>query len=129
VIDACLELGGGDDLAFIVARARALQDVLGTEDGENLVQGFKRANNILRQAEEKDGVEYSFGADPKFAEDPAETALFDALKVAEGKIAEAVKVEDFTAAMGPWRPCARRLMRFSRPCRSIAKTRCCAATG
>jgi glycyl-tRNA synthetase beta chain len=100
VIDACLELGGGDDLAFIVARARALQDVLGTEDGENLVQGFKRANNILRQAEEKDGVEYSFGADPKFAEDPAETALFDALKVAEGKIAEAVKVEDFTSAMG-----------------------------
>ncbi len=100
VIDACLELGSGDDLMLIVARARALQEVLATEDGENLVQGFKRANNILVQAEEKDGVEYSFGADPNFAEAEEETALFAALDAAEAAIAEAVKAEDFAAAMG-----------------------------
>lgn len=99
VIDACLELDGGDDLALIVARARALQEVLATEEGENLLQGFKRANNILIQAEEKDGVEYSFGADVKFAEGAEEKALFAALDKAEGAIARAVEAEDFTAAM------------------------------
>ncbi|MDD9726207.1 glycine--tRNA ligase subunit beta [Roseovarius sp. SK2] len=99
VIDACLTLAGGDDFTLIVARARALQNVLRTEDGENLVQGFKRANNILTQAEEKDGVEYSFGADPKFAEDNTEKALFAALQDAEKTIAEAEKDEDFARAM------------------------------
>ena len=99
VIDACLTLDGGDDFTLIVARARALQDVLATEDGENLVQGFKRANNILTQAEEKDGVEYSFGADPKFAEDETEKALFASLDAAEAAISEAVQNEDFVVAM------------------------------
>ncbi len=99
VIDACLAMPGNDDLTLLVKRARALGDFLKTEEGENLLQGFKRANNILTQAEEKDGVEYSFGADPKFAEDPTETALFDALQAAEAKIATANETEDFTAAM------------------------------
>ncbi len=79
IIDACIAMPGNDDLALLVKRARALNDVLKTEDGENLIQGFKRANNILTQAEEADGVEYSFGADPKFAETDEERALFDAL--------------------------------------------------
>ncbi|MEM7732034.1 MAG: glycine--tRNA ligase subunit beta [Pseudomonadota bacterium] len=100
VIDACLALPGNDDLALVVARARALQAVLGTDDGENLVQGFKRANNILTQAEEKDGVEYSYGADVKFAESAEERALFAALDAADGAIAKAVEAEDFEAAMG-----------------------------
>ncbi|MGK7754586.1 MULTISPECIES: glycine--tRNA ligase subunit beta [unclassified Roseovarius] len=99
VIDACIAMEGNDDLALLVKRARALQDVLQTEDGENLVQGFKRANNILTQAEEKDGVEYSFGADPKFAEDDTEKALFAALQDAENTIAAAEKGEDFARAM------------------------------
>ncbi|MGK7652472.1 glycine--tRNA ligase subunit beta [Roseovarius sp. B08] len=99
VIDACIAMEGNDDLALLVKRARALQDVLQTEDGENLVQGFKRANNILTQAEEKDGVEYSFGADPKFAEDDTEKALFAALQDAENTIAAAEKDEDFARAM------------------------------
>ncbi|MEM6587186.1 MAG: glycine--tRNA ligase subunit beta [Pseudomonadota bacterium] len=100
VIDACLALPGSDDLALVVARARALQTVLSTEDGENLVQGFKRANNILTQAEKKDGVEYSFGADVKFAESEEEKALFAALDEADRSIAKAVEAEDFGAAMG-----------------------------
>ncbi|MFY0658947.1 MAG: glycine--tRNA ligase subunit beta [Shimia sp.] len=100
VIDACIAMPGNDDLALLVARARALQDFVATEDGENLLQGFKRANNILSQAEEKDGVEYSFGADVKFAEDDSEKALFAALDAAEGAIASAIKAEDFASAMG-----------------------------
>jgi len=99
VIDACLATPNADDLTLLVRRARALDAVLATEDGENLVQGFKRANNILAQAEEKDGVEYSFGADPKFAEDATEIALFAALDGADAAIGPALEVEDFAAAM------------------------------
>ncbi|MGX9351773.1 glycine--tRNA ligase subunit beta [Shimia sp. W99] len=100
VIDACIAMPGNDDLTLLVKRARALQDFMSTEDGENLLQGFKRANNILSQAEEKDGVEYSFGADVKFAEDESEKALFAALDGAEGAISSAIEAEDFASAMG-----------------------------
>ncbi|WP_297780214.1 glycine--tRNA ligase subunit beta [uncultured Roseovarius sp.] len=100
VIDACLAMPGNDDLTLLVHRARALSDFLKTDDGENLLQGFKRANNILTQAEEKDGVEYSYGADVKFAETDEEKALFAALATAEPTIASALKSEDFAGAMG-----------------------------
>jgi glycyl-tRNA synthetase beta chain len=99
VIDACLAMPGNDDLTLLVKRATALSDTLKTEDGANLIQGFKRANNILTAEEKKDGVEYSFGADPKFAEGPEEAALFAALDQAEAKIAPAMAAEDFPAAM------------------------------
>ncbi|EBA09883.1 glycine--tRNA ligase subunit beta [Sagittula stellata] len=99
VIDASLAMDGNDDLTLLVKRAEALAAVMQTEDGRNLVQGFKRANNILTQAEEKDGVEYSFGADVKFAETDEERALFEALDAADKKIAPAMQAEDFTAAM------------------------------
>ncbi|WP_416061079.1 glycine--tRNA ligase subunit beta [Pseudooceanicola antarcticus] len=99
VIDACLAMPGNDDLVSMVARARALSEVLGTEDGANLVQGFKRANNILTKEEEKDGVSYEFGADPKFAEAQEEVALFNALEAAKPKLDAANKAEDFAAAM------------------------------
>ena len=100
IIDACIAMAGSDDLLLLVTRARALNDVVATEDGENLIQGFKRANNILSQAEEKDGVEYSYGADRKFAEDATEKALFDALDVADAEIGAALADSDFPRAMG-----------------------------
>jgi glycyl-tRNA synthetase beta chain len=99
VIDACIAMDGNDDIALLVNRAKALQAFLATDDGENLLQGFKRANNILSQAEVKDGVEYSFGADAKYAEDAAEKDLFAALDKFEAPIAEAIRGEDFAAAM------------------------------
>ncbi|PRY78386.1 glycyl-tRNA synthetase beta chain [Yoonia maritima] len=99
IIDACIAMPGNDDLTLLVKRAEALAATLATDDGENLIQGFKRANNILTQAEEKDGVEYSYGADIKFAEDDAEKALFSALDAADAKIAPAMKNEDFSTAM------------------------------
>ncbi len=99
IIDACIAMDGNDDLSLLVKRARALNAVIATEDGENLVQGFKRANNILTQAEEKDGVEYSYGADVKFAETDSEKALFAALERAQAQINPALKSEDFPAAM------------------------------
>ncbi|PSK87152.1 glycyl-tRNA synthetase beta chain [Limimaricola soesokkakensis] len=99
VIDACIAMPGNDDLTLLVARAEALAGFLKTEDGENLTQGFKRANNILTQAEQKDGVEYSFGADAKFAEGSEEKALFAALDGAQPKIDAAMASEDFASAM------------------------------
>ncbi len=99
VIDACLAMPNADDLTLLVKRAEALSGFLKTEEGENLLQGFKRAHNILKQAEEKDGVEYSFGPDPKLAETEVETALFSALDSAEAEIAPAMEAEDFGAAM------------------------------
>ncbi len=100
VIDACLAMDGNDDLTLLVKRAKALQAFLGTDDGENLLQGYKRANNILAQAEEKDGVEYSYGADVKFAETDVEKALFAALDAGEAAISPAIEAEDFAGAMG-----------------------------
>ncbi|MCC1481481.1 glycine--tRNA ligase subunit beta [Roseibaca sp. Y0-43] len=99
VIDACLAMPGNDDLTLLVKRAEALSDLLKTDDGENLLQGFKRANNILSQAEEKDGVEYSFGPDPKLADTGEERALFAALDTAEAAITPAMQAEDFARAM------------------------------
>jgi glycyl-tRNA synthetase beta chain len=99
VIDACLAMPGNDDLTLLVTRAQALAAFLKTDDGENLVQGFRRANNILTQAEQKDGVEYSFGPDIKFADTDEERALFAALDTAEAAIAPAIKAEDFATAM------------------------------
>jgi len=99
VIDACLNMPGNDDLTLLVKRAQALAAFLKTDDGENLLQGYKRANNILSQAEAQDGVEYSYGADVKFAEDPSEKALFAALDDAQAAIGPAMEGEDFEAAM------------------------------
>ncbi len=99
VIDACIAMPGNDDLTLLVKRAKALQATLETDDGENLIQGFKRANNILSQAEEKDGVSYEYGADPKFAEHDAERALFTALDEADRVIKPAMEAEDFGTAM------------------------------
>ena len=99
VIDACIAMPGNDDLTLLVNRARALAAFLKTEDGPNLLAGFKRANTILSQAEAKDGVEYSYGADVKFAETGEERDLFAALDRAEALITPAMKSEDFGAAM------------------------------
>ncbi len=99
VIDACIAMPGNDDLTLLVKRTEALAGFISTDDGENLIQGFKRANNILSQAEEKDGVEYSYGADLKYATEPAEKALFTALDDADAAIEPALAAEDFNAAM------------------------------
>ncbi len=99
VIDAALAKPPLDDLTLIVARARAVQNFLDTPDGANLIQGYKRSANILAQAEAKDGVEYRFGADVKFAETDEERALFKALDAAKTQIGPAIADEGFEEAM------------------------------
>ena len=99
IIDACIAMDGNDDINLLVKRATALNEALQTDDGKNLIQGFKRANNILSQAESADGVEYSYGADVKFAETGEERALFAALDMTEPTITSAMETQDFTTAM------------------------------
>ena len=99
VIDACLAMPNNDDLTLLVNRANALQAFVKTDDGENLLQGYKRANNILAAEEKKDGVSYEGEPELKFAEADAEKALFAALDVEEKAISTAIETEDFAAAM------------------------------
>ena len=99
VIDAVLAMPGKCDLVLLVRRAEALSALLASEDGANLLQGFKRANNILTQAEAADGVEYSFGPDAKLAKVDAERALFAALDREGRAISSAIEAEDFASAM------------------------------
>lgn len=99
IIDACIAMEGSDDLNLLVKRAEALSDALKTDDGENLIQGFKRANNILSKEEEKDGVSYELDPDIKFAENDEEKALFKALDTAEAVIKPAMEQGDFATAM------------------------------
>ncbi len=60
VIDATLFWNGNEDIVAVVATAKALQVFIETDDGKNLLAGYKRAANILRIEEKKDGVTYAF---------------------------------------------------------------------
>ena len=96
LVDAVFALGD-DDLVRIVARVEALTTFLATEDGTNLLQGYKRAANILK-AEEKKGP-LPTGEPSRVAEPAEEGALFDALAALGPKLDAALAVEDFTGAM------------------------------
>jgi len=70
-----------------------------SEDGANLLQGYKRAANILAAEEKKDGVEYSLDPQSNLVEAGAEADLFTALDAAAASIDAALGAEDFAAAM------------------------------
>ena len=98
LVDAVFALEGQDDLVLIVKRVEALSAFLATDDGANLLAGYKRAVNILKIEEKKDGA--TFDGAPTRGELPQEQALFDAIAKASAEAAAAVKAEDFAAAMG-----------------------------
>ena len=90
---------GGDDLLLIVRRVDALGRFLETEDGANLLIGTKRAMNILRIEEKKDGRAYDQPPDASLLREPQEKALAQAVDEVEKAAASAVTNEDFEAAM------------------------------
>ena len=92
LIDAVFALGGEDDLVRLLARVHALQAFIATQDGTNLLAGYKRAANILKKEAFEPGA-----ANP--APEPAEAALIAALDEAEPRATAAIEAEDFTAAM------------------------------
>ena len=99
VVDACLEVGNAGNLNLIAKRINALTKLLKSDEAEDFLQGFKRANNILAKAEQKDGVEYSYGADGKYMEDDPEKELFKALTKQHYIVEQAVSDEDFSKAI------------------------------
>jgi glycyl-tRNA synthetase beta chain len=99
LVDAVFALEGQDDLLQINRRVEALGKFLDTEDGKNLLAGFKRAANILAIEEKKDKAKYSGEPDAAKLSVPEEKALAAAIQSAETAIDAALKKEDFEAAM------------------------------
>ncbi|WP_018146636.1 glycine--tRNA ligase subunit beta [Henriciella marina] len=98
LIDAVFALGE-DDLVLIVKRVEALAAFLETEDGANLLAGYKRAANILKAEEKKDGAPIEGKVDPSLFEQDEERALHIAIETAAARADAALKAEDFEAAM------------------------------
>lgn len=99
LIDAVFALGE-DDLVRVLARVSALSEFLESDDGANLLVAYKRAANILKIEEKKDGQSYNQELDPaKKAEQVEETALLEALLAVEKDVEKHLEGEDFTAAM------------------------------
>jgi glycyl-tRNA synthetase beta chain len=99
LVDAVFALEGQDDLLMVVRRVEALAQFLATDDGKNLLAGVKRASNILRIEEKKDGKSYNGSVDAKLLDAPEEMALAAAVATAKSEAAAAVGKEDFAAAM------------------------------
>ncbi|MEJ8404015.1 glycine--tRNA ligase subunit beta [Brevundimonas vesicularis] len=90
---------GDDDLVRIVRRVEALAAFLATDDGANLLAGYKRASNILR-AEEKKGPLPTGMVQTGLPNQPeAETTLAFAVGAARTSVEAALETEDFAAAM------------------------------
>ncbi|MEP6829134.1 MAG: glycine--tRNA ligase subunit beta, partial [Rhizomicrobium sp.] len=98
-IDAVFALGNEDDLVRLVARVEALQAFLKSDDGVNLLAGYKRAANILKAEEKKDGRVFAGQVDQGKLTDQAEISLFSALSTSKDHVAAALKEENFADAM------------------------------
>ena len=101
LIDAVFALPGQDDLLMVVRRVEALGAFLATDDGKNLLAGYKRAANILRIEEKKDGRAYDAAPDAALAASgqAEERALAEALASARQEASASVAAEDFAGAM------------------------------
>ncbi|MFM7404622.1 MAG: DALR anticodon-binding domain-containing protein, partial [Erythrobacter sp.] len=120
LIDAVFALGGEDDLVRLLARVHALQAFVTTEDGTNLLAGYKRAANILKKENypvtpakagalggdasapempASAGMTDAHSAALSYTPEPAEKALIDALNAAAPLAVQAVSDEKFADAM------------------------------
>ncbi len=89
-----------DDLLMITKKVEALDSFLATDDGRNLLAGFKRAVNILKAEEKKDGPEAYAGLHaPNLRIEPQEHKLAAAIARAREETAERLAKEDFAGAM------------------------------
>ncbi len=100
LVDAVLYLRGAEaGIVSIVRRVEALGKFLDTEDGKNLLAGYKRATNIIRIEEKKDGREYVGRPEPSLYRQDEETELANAIDIARAEASAAVAREDYEAAM------------------------------
>lgn len=99
LVDAVFALPDQDDLLMIARRVEALGAFLDSDDGANLLTAYKRAANILRIEEKKDGTHYPATPEPDAFVQDQERGLFDALETARGEVEMALEREDFADAM------------------------------
>jgi glycyl-tRNA synthetase beta chain len=99
LVDAVFALEGQDDLLLIARRVEALGEFLDSEDGKNLLAGHKRATNIIRIEEKKDGRAYTGAPQSKLYQQVEEKALAATIDAAKEEAARAVEKENFAAAM------------------------------
>ena len=99
LIDAVFALEGQDDLVLIVHRTGALQAFLKTDDGTNLLAGYKRAVNIVKIEEKKDKRTHRGVIDTMLLSQAEEKSLHEAIVRVKADAAAALKREDFAAAM------------------------------
>jgi glycyl-tRNA synthetase beta chain len=98
VLSAVLSLGLDDDFVRLLARTEAVAGLLGTEDGADLLAAARRAANILRIEEKKDGP-HDGAVAPELLTVADEKALANALAHVQPKVAKTIEAEDFAAAM------------------------------
>jgi glycyl-tRNA synthetase beta chain len=99
LVDAVFALEGQDDLLLVVRRVEALGRFLDTEDGKTLLAGYRRAVNILRIEEKKDGRAFTGPTNAALLKEPAEEHLAAAIEDVKARVTKAVAAEDFAAAM------------------------------
>jgi len=99
LVDAVFALEGQDDLLMVVRRVEALGKFLDTDDGKNLLAGTKRAANILRIEEKRDGKTYDGAPDAALYSLDEEKALAKAIDQVKAEASAAVAIEDFAGAM------------------------------
>jgi glycyl-tRNA synthetase beta chain len=99
LVDAVFALEGQDDLLMVVRRVEALGKFLDTDDGKNLLAGTKRAANILRIEEKKDGRAFDGVPDAALYSLDEEKTLAKAIDQVKAEAGAAVAQEDFAAAM------------------------------
>jgi glycyl-tRNA synthetase beta chain len=99
LVDAVFALGGQDDLTLVVRRVEALGKFLDTDDGKNLLAGVKRAANILRIEEKKDGTAFDGAPDATLYASDEEKTLAKAIDLVKAEAGAAVAMEDFAGAM------------------------------
>jgi glycyl-tRNA synthetase beta chain len=99
LVDAVFALEGQDDLLLIVRRVEALGKFLDTDDGKNLLAGVKRAANILRIEEKRDGKTFDGMPDVKLHTLDEEKTLAKAIDQAKAEASAVVAKEDFAGAM------------------------------
>ena len=100
LVDAVFALEGQDDLLLIVRRVEALAQFLDSEDGKNLLAGYRRATNIIRIEEKKDNRHYTGAPQAKLYREAEEKTLAQVIETAEAEASRAIAKEDFAAAMG-----------------------------
>ncbi len=99
LISAVFAARADDDLVRLLARVEALGKFLETDDGANLLIAYRRAANIVRIEEKKDGARHDGAPDPALLEAEEERALADRLDAVGQGARAALEREDFEAAM------------------------------